>query len=167
MEASKGFSIEMGELIKVTVCPAPIEFFIIHIGVRMHPPCQSKKSHGSHRATKPWRRPHSQPVHRGIDRSFGEQTVHVRTLSGTCYVFYASCAVSSRELRTRVQVSDPVFGKFLKKVCATFSSPTSTKYAATKCPGLPRHIAGESATYTSAARCPVSASDCATCLAED
>jgi hypothetical protein len=149
MEASKGFSIEMGELIKVTVCPAPIEFFIIHIGVRMHPPCQEQKV--------AWKPPHyealekasssagaspNRPLFRRTDGS--RKNLKRNMLCVLCFMR----GFVPRALRTRVQAADTIFGKFWKIVCATFSSPTPTKYAATKCPGLPRYIAGESATYT-------------------
>ena len=143
-EASKGCSIHVGAPIRVTLSPAPKKVFELISACIMHPPCHEQKIRVEATALRPWRRPHFSPVHRENGPVFERTDSPLRLLE--LIRSHTSFAVSvSRASPTRLQSPQAVVGNFCKTVSATFFLATPTKYVATKCRELPRHIVGDCA----------------------
>ena len=165
-EASKGCSIHVGAPIRVTLSPASKKVFELISACICIRRATSKNSRGSHRPTRPWRRPHFSPVHRENGPVFERTDSPLRLLE--LIRSHTSFAVSvSRAPPTRLQSSQAVVGNSAKQCPQRFSSPRPQSMwprNAASCRAISRVTAR---TKPGAGRCPVSASDCATYSAED
>ena len=149
-EASKSCSNHVGAAIRVALSPAPKKVFELISTCICIRRATSKNSRGSHRPMRPWRRPHSSPVHRENGPVFLRtdnplkllELIRLRVLYFIRSLrFDSSAYTTSSSANCRWKVLE-------NSARDVFPSPTPTTYAATKCRELPRHIAGDCATYT-------------------
>ena len=166
-EASKGCSIHVGAPIRVTLSPAPKKVFELISACICIRRATSKNSRGSHRPTRPWRRPHFSPVHRENGPVFERTDSPLKLLE--LIRSHTSFAVSvSKSFADTTSISASGRWKFLQNsVRNVFPSSRPRSM-------WPRNAASCRAISwvtvrpkPGAGRCPVSASDCATYSAGD
>ena len=169
MEASKGCSIHVGAPVRVALSLAPKRVFeLISAYIRIRRATR-KNSHGSHRPTRPWKRPHLEPVRRENGPVFKRTDSPLKLLELIrlrVQYFIRSLRFESSADTTSVFASGR--WKFLQNsVRNVFSSPRPQSMwprNAASCRAISRVTVR---TKPGAGRCPVFASDCATYSAED
>jgi hypothetical protein len=168
-EASKSCSNHVGAAIRVALSPAPKKVFEFTSACMCIRRATSKNSRGSHRPMRPWRRPHSSPVHRENGPVFLRtdnplkllELIRLRVLYFIRSLRFDSSAYttsSSANCRWKV-LENSARDVFLRQ------RPRSMRPRnAASCRAISRVTVRPT---PGAARCPVSASDCATYSAED